>query len=221
MWLTLDEMVASIERGSSVIAGGLPLWRKPLALIRAVVASGINELHYSAFLASLDAELLVAGGCLRELEYGYVGRDIFGSSPSLRRDESFERRTRTEFEYWAALRAAATNVATYPDAFGLAIPAKRYDLCILHATVADAEGNVYAEPLDVMEEDDRLLAQVADRVFITVERRVSVAPASAHLLIAATDVTALALAPRGAAPLGMAGCYPPASDELLHATARQ
>jgi glutaconate CoA-transferase subunit A len=216
----LAALAALVRDGDRVVAGGLPLWRKPIALVRAVAAAGRRSLRYSAFLASLDAEILAAAGCLAELEYGYLGRDVLGISRALSTTDDLDRRLRTEFEYWAALRATATGVATLPDAFGRPVPAARYDVCLLHAALIDGAGDVHSCPLDAMEEDDRLLAGAADRVLVTVERRVRVAPPGSVLLLPAVEVTAVAVQPGGARPLGMAGAYPPDLDLIDAAGAR-
>jgi acyl CoA:acetate/3-ketoacid CoA transferase alpha subunit len=212
---TVPALAGHVRDDDRVVGGGLPLWRKPLTLLREVSRTGVRGLSYSAFLASLDAELLVSAGCVAELEYGYVGRDILGASRVLARETGIVRRTRTEFEYWAAVRARAAGAPSWPDAFGRPVAAARYDTCVLHASLADDAGNIYADPLDLMEEDDRLLAAAADRVLVTVERRLADAPASAVLLVSAERVTAYAVAPGGAAPLGMAGAYPPALARLV------
>lgn len=197
-------LAAYVRDGDRVVGGGLPLWRKPLALLREIAASGRTGLRYSAFLASLDAEILVSAGCVSEFEYGYAGRDLLGASRVLARATSLDRRTRTEFEYFGAL-------TDEQDAFGNHVPAARYDVCVLHATCATHEGDIYADPLDAMEEDDRLLTAAADTVLVTVERIVdrSGLGDTAVWLLPAAIVTALAVAPHGAAPLGLAGEYPP------------
>jgi len=209
---SVETLAARVRDGDRMVAGGLPLWRKPIALVRAVAVAGRRSLHFSAFLASLDAEILAAAGCLAELEYGYLGRDVLGISRALSTAGNFDRRVRTEFEYWAALRATATGVAELPDAFGRPVPAARYDVCLLHAALVDEAGDVHSCPLDAMEEDDRLLAGAADRVLVTVERRVRAAPPGSVLLLPAAAVTAVAVRPGGARPLGMAGAYPPDLD---------
>lgn len=195
---TVDALVAPIGDGARLITGGLPLWRKPMSAIRAVAATGRRNLTYSSFLASLDAEVLVAAGCLAELEYGYVGRDLGGASRFMSTAEGFVRSTRSEFEYWTAIRTRAVN----------------FDVCLLHATLADPDGNIFAAPLDAMEEDDRLLAECADALLVTVERQTPDIPAEAVLLFTAEAVTGLAVSPGAARPLGMAGAYPPALDRL-------
>jgi glutaconate CoA-transferase subunit A len=209
---TVTELVAHIGDGDRIVAGGLPLWRKPLDLVRAIADAGHTALTYSCFLASLDAEILVAAGCLAELEYGYVGRDVMGASHVMGMADGFTRRTPTEFEYWAAVRATATGVAHLPDAFDAPVEAAHYDVCLLHASLADADGNIYSLPLDAMEEDDRLLASAAERVLVSVERQVTEVAADAVLLLPARDVTAFAVCPGGARPLGMAGFYAPAPE---------
>lgn len=195
---TVDALVAPIGDGARLVTGGLPLWRKPMSAIRAIAANGKRSLTYSSFLASLDAELLVAAGCLAELEYGYVGHDIAGASRFMSTAGGFVRTTRSEFEYWTAIRTRSV----------------RYDACLLPATLADPDGNIFAAPLDVMEEDDRLLAECADTLLITVERQTVHIPSDAVLLFPAEAVTRLAVCPGAARPLGMAGAYPPALDDL-------
>lgn len=208
----LVDLAARVRADSRVVSGGLPLWRKPIALLRTVAEGGCAGLSYSSFLASLDAELLAAAGSLASLEYGYVGRDLLGSSRLLASPMGFERHPRTEFEYWAAVRASAAGLPDLPDAFGGPVPAVRYDTCLLHAAGVDARGNVYCRPLDLMEEDDLLLVETADELLVTVEEQYAEPPADAVLLVASDRVTAFAVCPGGAAPLGMAGFYPPDLD---------
>jgi hypothetical protein len=112
------------------------------------------------------------------------------------------------------VQAAAAGVASLPDAFGVAVTARQYDVCLLHASYVDAAGDVYASPLDVMEEDDRLLIAASRRLLVTVERECGRAPAGAVLMASARQVLAHAVAPGGSRPLGMAGFYPPEVDRL-------
>ncbi len=96
------------------------------------------------------------------------------------------------------------------------IPAIRPDLALIHAPLADRDGNVWVG----RDHELRILAHAAKRTVATVEQIVdgnlNADPLRAAGLVPSLYVDAIALAPRGALPRGMPGLY----DEDAAAIAR-
>jgi glutaconate CoA-transferase subunit A len=87
------------------------------------------------------------------------------------------------------------------------IPAIRPDVALIHAPLADREGNLWVG----RDHELRILAHAAKRTVATVEQVVednlNADPLRAAGLIPALYVDEVALAPRGALPRGMTGLY--------------
>lgn len=87
------------------------------------------------------------------------------------------------------------------------IPAIRPDVALIHAPLADREGNLWVG----RDHELRILAHAAKRTVATVEQVVdgnlNADPLRAAGLIASLYIDAIALAPRGALPRGMPGLY--------------
>jgi glutaconate CoA-transferase subunit A len=96
--------------------------------------------------------------------------------------------------------------ANAPDPVVL-IPAIRPDVALIHAPLADREGNLWVG----RDHELRILAHAARRTVATVEEVVdgnfNADPLRAAGLVPALYVDAIALAPRGALPRGMPGLY--------------
>jgi glutaconate CoA-transferase subunit A len=88
------------------------------------------------------------------------------------------------------------------------VPAIRPDFALFHAAVADSEGNVFIG----VRRELMLMAHAARRTLVTVEhiedRDLLRDDATAAGTIPALYVSAIAEAPRGADPVGLAGSYP-------------
>lgn len=87
------------------------------------------------------------------------------------------------------------------------IPAIRPDLALIHAPLADRDGNLWVG----RDHELRILAHAAQRTVATVEQiapgNLNADPLRSAGVISALYVDAVALAPRGALPCGMAGLY--------------
>ena len=87
------------------------------------------------------------------------------------------------------------------------IPAIRPDIALFHAAKADAHGNVWIG----IRRELMLMAHASKSTLVTVEEIVEGNllddPALAAGTISSLYVTALAVAPHGAAPIGLADCY--------------
>jgi glutaconate CoA-transferase subunit A len=190
---------AVVDSGSTIGIGGLGTSSHPMALIRELIRRGTNDLLVVAGpAASLEVDLLVAAGCVREVVSSYVGAEhVAPIGPAFRRaaeDGSIIVREVDEGIYIQALRAAAQlvpyltwrgglgtsipelnqHVVEVDDPFGgprvLAVEALPIDVALLHADRADAYGNV--QPVGTGY-TDRLHSQAADRTVVQVEQVIS------------------------------------------------
>ena len=91
----------------------------------------------------------------------------------------------------------------------LVVPAIRPDVALFHAEKADRFGNVWIG----IRRELMLMAHASRRTYVSVERIEDTNflddPALAAGTIPALYISALAEAPGGAAPIGLAGCYAP------------
>lgn len=225
--------LAPVVTGCRLGVGGILLQRKPLGLLRELVAGGTRELRFHSFLASLDAELLAAHDALSEAHIGYVGFEQLGTAPAF--EQAAERgevdvREYTEYLFVNGLRAALAGLPFLPtkggtgsqvlDDLGLATvtcpytgvelvaaPALHLDVAVLHAEAADANGNVLG-PIDrsFLFDFDANLARAADHVIVSVERVVDedeVRRANQRTLLYGFEVDTIVHLPGGAAPTGL------------------
>jgi glutaconate CoA-transferase subunit A len=228
------EAVATVASGSTVALGGLGTSSHPMVLIRELIRQGTKDLLVVAGpAASLEVDLLVAAGCVREVVASYVGAEhVAPIGPAFRRaaeDGSIVVREVDEGIYIQALRAAAQlvpyltwrggmgtsipelneHVVEIDDPFGgprvLAVEALPIDVALLHADRADAYGNV--QPVGTGY-TDRLHSQAADRTVVQVEQVISNEEVRrTPWYTSLPDVDAIVRAPFGAHPYASPGRY--------------
>jgi glutaconate CoA-transferase subunit A len=214
------------------------LKRKPVAFMAALAAAGRRNLRAISFLASLEAELLVAHGALAELHCGYVGFEGLGFAPAVNAatDEGTLRRVDyPEVMFISGLRASLGGLPFLPTRAGagsqvvadlgtrtvtcpytgqelLAAPAIRPDVTVLHAEAADREGNILGPvQADFLFDLDANMARASERTIVTVERIVGhdeILAANRRTLLFGFEVDAVVLLPDGARPTALPGYYP-------------
>ena len=82
--MTIDEVVAQIEDGMTVGIGGWGPRRKPMALVRALVRSGVKDLTIVSW-GGADVGLLARAGKIRKLIYAFVSLDTVPLEPNFQR----------------------------------------------------------------------------------------------------------------------------------------
>src|ERR1700712_520288 len=234
---TLEAAVALIPDGALLGVGGALLKRKPVRFLAALVAARRRDLRVVTFLASLDAELLAAYGCLAELHCGYVGFEQLGFAPAVTdaTDSGAIRRVDySEVIFTSGLRASLAGLPFLPTRAGtgsqvttdagiksitcpytgeqlMAAPALRRDVSVLHAAAADREGNILGPvQADFLFDMDAHLARASRRVIVTVEELVDAADtlaANRRTLLFGFEVDAVVLLPGGARPTAVPGDY--------------
>lgn len=234
---SLTDAVAGIPTGSSVFLGGAVLDRQPVALARALAASGGSDFEVISFAGSVAIDLMIAEEVVRRATTAYVGLGPEGRAPAFTAAVmagTIDDRETSEWLLLGRLRAAVMGVPFLPtraaagtdllehadlkvvedpyteDEF-LALAPLHPDVALLHAWRGTAEGYVqFAWPPDHLWDVDVTAARAARRTVVTVEEIVSADEAAAHAewtRLLPIDVDAVVLAPGGAWPTATRPCY--------------
>lgn len=233
--LSLDAIVGELRDGMTIGIGGWATRRKPMALVRAILRSGLRDLTIVSY-GGPDVGMLVADGRVRKLVFAFVSLDHYPLDPHFRaaRQAGLAVQEMDEGMFHLGLRAAAMRVPFLPTRIGIgtdllkdpafrlvkspyddgetfvAMPALPLDAAVLHVHRADRMGNVLTFSPDPF--FDELMARAAERVFVTTE---TIVP-TGELDMAANArfnpfersvVTAVAEAPYGAHPTSAAPDY--------------
>jgi len=226
----MSSAVDLIGDASSLYLGGAVLHRRPMALCRALAASGRRNLDLVTFAGSLDIDLLVGRGCVRSVRSAYVGLGPHGFAPHFTAASKQAGIADVEYSEWTllqGLRAAAMGLPFLPtragvgsqvvealalsrieDPYGsgsyLAVPPMRPDVAVIHAWRASSAGDVqFGWPPEHLWDVDVLAVRSARVAIVTVEEIVAstVIAAEAHLTrLFGFEVDAVVLAPGGAWP---------------------
>jgi glutaconate CoA-transferase subunit A len=209
-----------------------------MAATRALVAAGRTGLRLLAVPTSgIQADVLIGAGLVAELEAAAVTLGEHGLAPRFSaaiKAGSFKMRDTTCPAVHAALQASEKGIPFMPlrgligsdilrhradwklsdNPFATAddpivlLPALKPDVAIFHAAKADRDGNVWIGRRRELVS----MAHASKQTFVTVEEIVDTSllasEASAAGVLPSLYVSAIAEAPRGAWPLGLAGSYP-------------
>lgn len=229
----LEALAARVPDGASV---ALFKEQQPVALVRALAARGVRDLHLLTVpTGGLAADLLIGAGCALAVETSGVTLGEHGPAPAFVaavKAGTVRPIDATCPAIYAALQAGEKGQPFAPlrgvlgtdvlrhradwkviqNPFGeddpvLVLPALRPDLALLHAAKADRHGNVWTGP----DEAIRIVARAAHRVLATVEAVVEenllADPLSAAGTLPSLYVEAVAEVPAGAWPLAMPDLY--------------
>jgi glutaconate CoA-transferase, subunit A len=194
------DVAGELRPGMTIGIGGWGSRRKPMALVRAILRSGLTDLTLVSY-GGPDVGLLVAAGQVRRVVCGFVTLDSIPLEPHFRLGRQAGAIELTELDegmlHWGLLAAAhrlpflpiraglgsdvprvnprlRTVRSPYADGEELiAMPALRLDAALIHLNRADAAGNgQYLGPDPYF---DDLFCQAADRSFVSCERVVDTA----------------------------------------------
>jgi glutaconate CoA-transferase, subunit A len=190
-----DDVAGELRSGMTIGIGGWGSRRKPMALVRAIVRSGLTDLTVVSY-GGPDVGLLMAAGRVRRVVCGFVTLDTIPLEPHFRLGRQAGTVELTELDegmmHWGLLAAAhrlpflpiraglgsdvprvnpdlRTVRSPYADGEELtAMPALRLDAALIHLNRADPQGNgQYLGPDPYF---DDLFCQAADRSFLSCER---------------------------------------------------
>ena len=216
----------------------------PMAVTRALVARGARGLRlYCLPLTTLQGDMLIGAGCVTEVEAAAVTMGEYGLAPCFSRAYQagdLTMRDSTCPALHAQLRAAESGVPFMPlrgligsdiarhrndwqvieNPFAegadpvVLLPARPLDVTVFHAPYADRDGNVFIG----RQRELATLAHAAREVYVTVEKVIEGSlydsEATAAGAFPAFNVTGLAVAEKGAWPLGLTDHYDPDGAEL-------
>ncbi len=83
---TIDEAAALVSSGSSLALGGMTIYRRPMAFVRALLRRFYehgepSNLTLICFTAGMESDLLVGAGMVSSVRTCYFGLEIFGLAP--------------------------------------------------------------------------------------------------------------------------------------------
>lgn len=241
--LSLPELVAQIGEGS-LVAVPRDYSGVAMAATRELVRAGTGGLRLLAVpTTGLQTDVLIGAGRVAAVEAAAVSLGETGLAPrftAAMRAGSIAMRDSTCPAVHAGLQAAEKGIPYVPlrgiigsdvlarrsdwrveqnpfeaDADPIVLlPALQPEFALFHAARADAEGNVWVG----RHRELATMAHAAARTLVTVEEVVDgdflADPLLAPGAISAIYVSDIAVAPRGAWPLGLAGSYDADADEL-------
>lgn len=225
--VSLREAVAGISSGTTVAFGGFQLNRGPMALVRELIRQKKKCLRLLVLPNPLPLDFLVGAGAVAFAEVAFAGFEIGHRTvvpPNWQAAVVGNRlrwRERDALYLVQALRAAAQGLPFLPLPLANGVPdgadvarvrnpfsgsavavvrSLQPEVALVHAQLADREGNLWIEdPVT-----DELVVRASQRVIATAEQIVSRLP---RANIAGAWVDCIAPALGGAWPTACAGCY--------------
>ncbi len=193
--VSLAEAAALVHDGDTLALGGMTLYRRPVAFVRALLQREMppRDLTLLCFTAGFESDLLVGAGLVERVRTCYFGLEAFGLAPMFTQAATagtLEVVEETEASLAFGLRATLAGVGFMPGQGWLgtdllkvrpdvqvitdpytgedvvAFPAVTCDVAVIHAPRTDRAGNaVLGGNLAV----DVELSSVAERVILTAE----------------------------------------------------
>ncbi len=191
---TLDELVGELRSGMTVGIGGWGSRRKPMAAVRAILRSDVENLTIVSY-GGPDVGLLCAAGKVARVVFGFVTLDSIPTDPHFRAARQAGGIEATEVDegmFYLGLLAASQRISFLPTRAGLgsdvlrvnpelrtvrspyddgeelvAMPALRLDAAIVHVNRADPAGSGQILGPDPF--FDELFLGAADRRLVTTE----------------------------------------------------
>ena len=241
---TLESAAERIDNGVTLALGGMTLYRRPIAFVRALIRrhqrhQSPNDLTLLAFTAGLESDLLVGAGMVKRTRTCYFGLEIFGFAPMF---THFANRgellvmEETEASLALGLRAQMAGVGFMPGRawLGTDLPRLRPDVATIRDPYSGEELMAFpairpdVAVIHALQADphgncrigdnrgiDEELALTADLVIITAEQ---IVPELNKADIVAPFVDLVVHAPQGAAPTSCHPLYPMDGQALLSYT---
>jgi glutaconate CoA-transferase, subunit A len=240
-FISLDTAASWIPSGCTLALGGMTLYRRPLAFVRALLqrhrlTGQPRDLTLLCFTAGLESDLLVGAGMVARVRTCYFGLEIFGLAPMFtyfaNRGE-IEIVEETEASLAFGLRARAAGVGFMPGRgwLGTDLPGLRPDV----RTVIDPYSGeelvafpaihtdfavIHALRVDIEGNAqigankgvDQELVLTAERVILTTEE---IVPPLQKADLVGPLVHGLAIAPHGALPTSCHPLYPLDGEAML------
>jgi glutaconate CoA-transferase subunit A len=239
---SVDDLIAPIVDGCMLVVPR-EVSGVPMAATRALIRRGVKRLHLVALpTSSLQADLLIGAGCIETLETSAVSLGEFGPAPRFTAavtSGAIDMKDATCPALHAALQASekgvpfmplrgliGSDVLKYRDDWKVIdspfanrdpivlLPAIKPDVALIHAHMADRFGNVWIG----RQRELATMAHASVKTVATVEKihdgNLLDDPTLAAGTLPGFYVNGIALAERGAWPLGLPDFYGADADHL-------
>lgn len=234
--INLQDIKRIVKPNSILAIGGFTINRKPIAIIKEIASSNIDNLHLYILAGSLDVDLLIEKSKVIKVSAAYVGYEGLGLSKITRNAvESgkvfFE--DLTEILYYFRLKAGAqkkpfmlTESILNSDIIKINSACKKIidksgkpkcridsinpDFCIIHAQKADKEGNIFIDEPDFSEKEMARASKI--RIF-SVEEMGELK--SEEITISKEFVDYVVVIKNGAYPTGCRNYYGPDIKNII------
>jgi glutaconate CoA-transferase subunit A len=232
--ISFEEAAELVRPGSMLALGGMTLYRRPVAFVRALIrryqkSTQPADLTLLAFTAGYESDLLVGAGLVTHTRSCYFGLEIFGFAPmftALANNGTLDIIEETETSLSMGLRAQMASVGFMPGLgwIGTDLPRLRPDV----RTIIDPYSGEELMAFPAIHPDvaiihalsadfdgnaligdnkgvDIELSLASETVIITTEELV---PELVKADLVAPCIDAVVLAPRGATPTSCHPLYP-------------
>ncbi len=203
--VSLEQAVQHVRSGTVLALGGMTLYRRPVAFVRALLGTDVTGLTLLALTCGFESDLLVGAGRVARVRACYFGLEGFGLAPMFTQHATegvLDVVEESEASIAFGLRASLAGVGFMPsrawigtDLPGVrpdvktvldpysgetytAFPALAVDTAVIHVLEADRLGNARAGGNLAV---DRELATVAGQVIVTAEHVVEELAGAADL----------------------------------------
>ncbi|NDJ51770.1 MAG: CoA transferase subunit A [Chloroflexi bacterium] len=237
---SLADLAKLVESGQTLALGGMTLYRRPMAFVRALLArpDRPDNLTLLSFTGSIETDLLIGAGIVSTLRSCYCGLEVFGLAPMFTDaagQGAISIIEETEASLSFGIRATLAGVSFMPGIAWLgtdilkhrphlkvidapyhpgqqvvAFPAIQWDVAVIHALQADPSGNAVLNPNMAVDVE---LAIGGKLVIVTAEEFVPRLRDGVQISGAVVDY--IAHAPQGAWPSSCYPYYPLAGGEIL------
>lgn len=244
-YVSLEEAANAVTDGDTLALGGMTLYRRPLAFVKALLRRDQlpKALTLLSFTGGMESDLLIGAGCVSAVRSAYFGLEAFGLAPMFTRfaqSQQIEVIEETEASIVMGIRAQIAGSGFMPsrawlgtdlaqlrpdvkmvrDPYSgedlLAFPAIPCDVAVIHGLAGDRHGNVLINNnLGI----DLELVYVAETVIATVETVVDeLTRTTDGVIIPYPGCELVAQAPNGAAPSSCHPLYPLDGECMLRYT---
>jgi glutaconate CoA-transferase subunit A len=239
--ISIDDAAAQVSTGCTLALGGMTLYRRPLAFVRALLhrfsqTGEPKDLTLLSFTGGLESDLLVGAGMVSRVRSCYFGLEIFGLAPMFTyyaNHGEIHIIEETEASLSFGLRAQLAGVGFMPGRgwLGTDLPKLRPDVKMVTDPYSGEELVAFpaiqpdvavihalrADPegnavIGSNKGVDEELALTSKLVIITAEE---IVPELDKADLVAPFINSVVLAPRGAAPTSCHPLYPLDGEAIL------
>jgi glutaconate CoA-transferase subunit A len=239
--ISIQEAAGLIQSGTTLALGGMTLYRRPMAFVRALLSQHQEcgepeDLTLLAFTAGLESDLLLGSGMISHTRTCYFGLEIFGLAPMftyLANRGEIEVIEETEASLAFGLRAQMAGINFMPGRgwLGTDLPKLRPDVLKIIDPYSGEELMAFpaikpdVAVIHALKTDWEGNAQIGDNHGVDVELALTagsvivtaeeIVPELKKADLAAPWVDAVVFAPLGAAPTSCHPLYPLDGEAIL------